>query len=1003
MTYWGWNMGSVHCLAQGLDGRLVGRTRERRLLDALVEAAAGGGVAIVIAGEAGIGKTALLTYVADVASRRGLRVLAARGEESEAALAFATLTDLLLPLQEKFGGLPATQRQALEVCLALSSGPAAGPLAACTGALGVLASASDEQPLAVLIDDFQWVDPESRQVLLFAARRLAAERIVMLLAVRDEPGAESSGRNLPVLRIGGLSVTECAELAQGMGAEISGPALRSLVEMTDGNPLAVLENLASATEGMGVVEPRRLTLGVALENVWGRVFEELPEDTRHALFVVATDAVSGGNHVEAALDALRLSLGSLAPAERRGLVRTADGQIQLRHPLMRPVVVSRTPLWARAAACRALAAAAGGHLRAWYLAAAATGPDDATAEALTAAAADARQRHGYGASARTWRRAAELTADHGMRATRLLRAATDAYLAGDSAATVAWCQEALARCHGPVFAAEAELILGRARTWAGDPLPAFDGLVRAADAVRSANPAGAAALLAEATLPAVMTGRVRLARQVAEQVEELLEDSSLGAPGAGDSLTVLAMMAETFALAGELDRAALYQLRAAPMLGSTDLAAEHQGAAVLAQAEIWAEHFEQSRLCLGAVVDTARRVGTPAILSLALGLSSELDWWTGRWGSAYADATEALQWAEEMNQIGLIGRALSQLSRITAARGDHERCQEYVERACRDVEPHGVGCLAVCNPAALGLCALSRGDLMTAIDHLECAWDAGQTAGLGNPNVVPFAGDLAEALARAGAAKRAGQVLAWLQDRADATGLVYPQAAAERARGILANDPAEAEARFARACSAYQRQLMPFEQARTLLCAGEALRRARRPAAARRPLLHALSIFSGLGARPWTARAMIELDATGVRAGARNATSSSSLDSLSPQEFQVARAVGRGLNNVEASAALFVSRKTVEAHLTRVYRKLGIRSRTELTRLLITHDHAAAIHGDGPPPSRALISGRAQSSSPQSMGNSRKREPAIPAIGCPASMGDAASADMVFVPFREFP
>src|SRR6185437_13201926 len=133
-----------------------------------------------------------------------------------------------------------------------------------------------------------------------------------------------------------------------------------------------------------------------------------------------------------------------------------------------------------------------GHLRAWYLAAAATGPDDATAEALTAAAADARQRHGYGASARTWRRAAELTADHGMRATRLLRAATDAYLAGDSAATVAWCHEALARCHGPVFAAEAELILGRARTWAGDPLPAFDGLVRAADAVRSANPAGAA-------------------------------------------------------------------------------------------------------------------------------------------------------------------------------------------------------------------------------------------------------------------------------------------------------------------------------------------------------------------------------------------------------------------------------------------------------------------------------------------------------------------------------
>ena len=939
-------------LAQRLDGRLVGRARERRLLDGLVESVEGGGAAVVIAGEAGVGKTALLMHVAGVASDRGLRVLRARGEESEAVLAFAILADLLRSSREKFAELPKAQRQALEVCLALSSGPAAGPLAACAGALGVLASAADEQPLAVLVDDFQWVDPESRQVLLFAARRLAAEHIVMLFAVRDEPGAQPPERGLPALRISGLSVAECAELARGLGADISGPALRSLVELTGGNPLAVLENLAGAADGMGGFEPGRLTLGTALENAWARVFEELPEDTRHALFVLVTDAVSGGSHVEAALGTLQLSLSSLAAAERRGLVRTVDGEIQLRHPLMRPVVVGRTPLWARAAACRALAGAAHGHLRAWYLAAAATGPDDATAEALAAAAADARQRHGYGASARTWRRAAELTADYGMRATRLLRAASDAYLAGDSAAAVAWCQEALAHCHSPLFAAKAELILGRARTWAGDPLPAFDGLVRAAAAIRPVNPAGAAALLAEATLPAAMTGHVHLARQVAEQVEELWEDSSLGAAGSGASLTVLAMMAEAFALAGELDRTARYQLRAAPLLQSADLAAEQQGAAVLAQAGIWAERYEQSRSCLGAVVDTGRRTGTPAILSLALGLSGELGWWTGRWDSAYADATEALQWAEEMNQPVLIGHALSQLSRIAAARGDHERCQEHVDRARRDVEPHGVGCLAVRNPAALGLCALSRGDLMTAIDYLECAWDAGQAAGLGNPNVVPFAGDLAEALARAGAAERAGQVVAWLQDRADATGLVYPRAAAARARGILAQDPAEAW--FATAWSAHQEQPMPFEQARTLLCEGEALRRARRPAAARGPLQHALTIFSGLGARPWAARATTELDAIGARARARNYTSASALNSLSPQELQVARAVGRGLNNVEAAAALFVSRKTVEAHLTRAYRKLGVRSRTELTRLLITHEQAASP-AEGPPPSHSAL------------------------------------------------
>ena len=337
---------------------------------------------------------------------------------------------------------------------------------------------------------------------------------------------------------------------------------------------------------------------------------------------------------------------------------------------MRPVVVGRTPLWARAAACRALAAAAGGHLRAWYLAAAATGPDDAAAEALAAAAVDARQRNGYGASARTWRRAAELTADHGMRARRLLHAATDAHFAGDCGAAVAWCEDALAQYHDPIFVAEAELVLGRARTWAGDPLPAFDGLVRAAAAIRPVNPAWAVALLAEATLPAAMAGRVRLVRQVAQQAEELWEDTGTAAAGAGASLTVLAMVAEAFMMAGELDHAARYRDEAQALLSSADLVTEQQGAAFLAQGDIWTERYEQGRLRLGAVVDCGRRTGAPATLSLALGLSSELGWWTGRWAAAYADATEALQWAQELNQAGLIGYGLSQLSRIEAARGD---------------------------------------------------------------------------------------------------------------------------------------------------------------------------------------------------------------------------------------------------------------------------------------------------------------------------------------------
>ena len=436
---------------------------------------------------------------------------------------------------------------------------------------------------------------------------------------------------------------------------------------------------------------------------------------------------------------------------------------------------------------------------------------------------------------------------------------------------VAWCEEALEQRHDPVFAAEAELVLGRARTWHGEPLQSFDGLVRAAAGIRPIDAGRAVALLAEAMLPASLAGRVDVMRQVAQQVEELWDDAHIAEGDA--SLTTLAMVAEAFVLAGELDRASIYRDRAEALLPSADLVTEQQGIAFLAQGDIWTECYERGRLRLGAVVDGGRRMGAPAILSLALGLSSELGWWTGQWAPAIADATESLQWAEELNQAGLIGYSLSLLSRIEAARGDREGCEAHVERARQDVEPRGVGCLAVYNPAALGLCALSCGELAVAIEHLECAWAAAKAEGLGNPDVIPFAGDLAEALARAGDVGRAEQVLDWLQERADTTGLAYPRAAAARARGILACDVAEAEAWFATARAAYHRRPMPFEQARTLLSEGEALRRARRPAAARRPLRHALTLFSGLGARPWLARTMSELAATGIRASATNGTS----------------------------------------------------------------------------------------------------------------------------------
>jgi hypothetical protein len=256
---------------------IVGRDHERRLLRGLVESLNAGGGAVVIHGEPGMGKTSLLQVVADYASRQGVSAHMLRGIESEAVLPFAAITDLLGPLREHLATLPALQREALEVCLALSTGPLHGPLAACAGTLGVLTAAADRRPLVVLVDDFQWLDSESAQILQFVARRLAGERLAMVLAVRAEPGTAPPETGLPTLSLPELSTEECARIASAMGMSISPAALTSLVESTGGNPLAVVERLRLAGSGALANDwwTRLQSRGLhkSLERSWGRLFD----------------------------------------------------------------------------------------------------------------------------------------------------------------------------------------------------------------------------------------------------------------------------------------------------------------------------------------------------------------------------------------------------------------------------------------------------------------------------------------------------------------------------------------------------------------------------------------------------------------------------------------------------------------------------------------------------------------------------------------------------------
>jgi DNA-binding CsgD family transcriptional regulator len=904
---------------------LVGRSRERRLLQALVGSVVGGGAAGIVLGEPGIGKTALLR---DVARTTAHQVRWVRGDESEAMLPFAAAADLLTPFRAVFGNLPCTQRQALEVALALADGPPPSPLAVCTGALGALAAVGDEQPLVVLVDDLQWIDQESRQLMIFVARRLATERVVMLFAARDEPGVPHPEGGLPALRLSGLELEECESLTRLRGLAVSRDVLGSIVRATGGNPLAVLETVTQGASLTAAGEPD-VAVGLSAERAWRGVLSRLPPRVQHALFVVAVSRGPGLPTLPAILDVVHLGLEDLEPAERQGLVHVAGDQVGLRHPLLRCVLIDGTPLAVRVVTYQALASLATPDLSAWYLSQATVGPDREVADRLVAAAESARRRSGYGTAKRLSKRAAELTAEDSARADRLITAAVDAQLAGDTRSAADWCEEALGLRADPEFTAVATLIRGRALAWAGEPGNGYEVLTRVASEVESCRPGLAAELFAEAIVPAVMTGDIHAAASAARACE--------AAAAAGVTLTfrTLVMVAKSHLLRGDVAEGRARLDAAAAMLGDVDLVVDQQALAHMALGRAWAEDTEVARQLISSALDGARRHGAPAILSFALAVRSDIDCWAGRWAAAYADTCESLHWAEELNQAGVIGNCLMTMAWIDAARGDRERCEARVDQSRRAVGPNSIGWMQLVEQAILGFAALTDGEPVIAVEHLEAAWRFAQANGLGNPNITRFEPDLIEAHLRCRNLPRARALLASLDERALATGLSHPAAAAERCRGLLADNAEQAVAAFAAARQAHSLRSAPFELGRTLLCEGEVLRRFRRPTAARSVLREAHRLFEGLGARPWAERAAYELAATGSASPSK--PRAALLDALTPQELQIARLVADGRNNAEVAAAMFLSRKTVETHLTRVYRKLSVRSRTELTRMLVAH------------------------------------------------------------------
>ena len=917
---------------------LVGRRPEQtRIVDLLREARRGKSGALLLRGEAGIGKSALLEFAR--AQARGMTVLDVRGAESERELPFAALAALIAPVVHRIEAIPARQAEALRAALALGAGAEGERFAVFTATLSLLAAAAEDAPALVLVDDAHWLDDASAGALAFVARRLEAEGIALMLAARLDELDAFHGHGAEIV-VGGLDAAAGRDLLAARGHNLPDDIVRRLVEATGGNPLALLETAGSAAElelaAAGSI-PVLLPPGSVVERAFSRRVAALPEPTRRALALVALGEREAPATLGAALAALGLSVDDLEPAESAGVVRFDGAAIAFTHPLTRAAAYNAVPAAARRDAHRALASelpAAAQAARAWHLAAAAVGPDAQAATALEAAAKAARRRGGTAEAASAFARAATLEVDDRRRLGLLREAAIDFQAVGKLDRSLQLLDEALLLCGDDAsLRAELQHLRGRALMWVGSPAETLALWLAEAARVETADPTRAAAMYAEAGIIATMTGDVRDIVDICERAVALA-----GRAGSAAQLGATAVLSNGLILQGRARQALPMLERCREAFEHADPLAAH---AVLVQpiahGGTWLERYDEARDVLERVIGAARASSAGGLLPFPLACLSELDFRTGRWASAYANAAESVRLAEELGQANELCFSLVNLAAVEAAQGREAECRAHVERARTGALALGAGSVVVYCGWVLGLLELGLGRLQAACDELERLAALVESYALREPGVVWWRADFIETLIRLKRTDEAERQLAQLEREARVTGRTWAHAAAARCRGLLA-PPDDVEHVFARAMRRHRTLDAPFERARTELCLGERRRRGRQRRAAREALESALATFERLGAAPWAERARAELRACGVK-------SESDPDrkaALTPQELQVALLVARGATNREAAAALFVSPKTIEFHLANVYRKLGLGSRTQLVRALLVDGEVAS-------------------------------------------------------------
>ncbi|ATL26604.1 ATP-binding protein [Streptomyces formicae] len=931
---------------------LYGRDDETaRLAELLVRARQGASAALVLRGEAGIGKTELLEHAAALATAHGTRVLRATGIEAESELPFAGLHLLLHRATDRIDDLPRPQADALRAALGLAPSPSAGADRFLVG-LAVLTLLADlaepvrpkesGQPLAegadggsvlCLVDDAHWLDRASADALLFAARRLTADGIVMLFAARDAHAPPFPAQGLPELRLTGLDEGAASELLAAHAGDLPRHVRDQIRAESAGNPLALRELPAAQREGrmsaydyrLGALPSHSRLLATFADRVGA-----LPRATRLLLVVAAAEGTGDLAVTASAASALGASVTDLEPAERKELIGVDGGRFAFRHPLVRAAAYRGAPVGDRIAAHRALADALPrvGNVdrRAWHLAAATTEPDEYVAAALEETAEHARERGGYAAVAAACERAAQLSPEGDHRARRLALAASAAADAGQHERAAELALRVAPHLTDPAVLAhlaQARAVLAREQ---GRLDTAGAVLLDAAAGIAPHAPGTAAFMAYEAMAAAWHSGH----RQAIEETGDRLAGLGLKAPidALPEAPPYLAAAEGLARLAAGDPGAGLAPLRA--LFETLRTPRQGQGHTLRERVSIasWFAPLAEVRTGNDLVAELERDCrdqGALGPLPLVLLLRTRTRILLGRHGCALAGADEGLRIAEDTGQPYYARQLRGALAHLAALDGDEERCRDL---AGRGSDPRQTLPGLEWGALAVGLLELGNGRYEAALRVYEdvAASPSGHTVA-----VLYGVPDRVEAAVRTGRAASVRELAADFGAWAGHTGAAWARALAARCRALLAPEAA-AGAVYEEALALHADDGRPFERARTELLLGEWLRRAGRRSEARTPLRSALDTFELLAAAPWAERARAELRATG-ESRARRGGDLAPLEHLTPQERQVVRLAATGMTNRDIGAQLFLSPRTVGYHLYNAYPKLGVASRGELAGL----------------------------------------------------------------------